>query len=100
MTNDRAQALEENFDTGDPRSEFTPALLGFYATSTGVGVFAAIAAVAFVVLPEFEAAADAADAIGWVFSVLTVVTGVAAWILLKRVRQQAPDDTLGSGPQS
>ena len=35
-----------------------------------------------------------------VFSVLTVVTGVAAWVMLKRVREQRPDDTLGPGPQS
>ena len=92
IRNPHAESLDPNFDTGDPRSEFTPSLLGFYATSTGVGVFAAIAAVAFVVLPEFEAAAEVADTIGWVFYLKGVYPTAA--IHLQGAARNSPDNAV------
>lgn len=82
---------EDNFDSGEPQTEFTPTLIGFYAASTAVGLFAAIAAVAFMVLPEFEGMEEVGQPIGILFSVLTVVAGVGCWVLLKRVREHRGD---------
>lgn len=66
---------------------FTPELIGFYVCCTIFGVTAAIAAVAFMVLPELFPRSTSGPVVGWISLVLCVLSGLGTFVLLARTRR-------------
>ena len=80
-----------------PRDEFTsaltPAMLAFYTACTVFGIAAAVAAAAFIVLPDLlPNNRGAAYAVGWVAVLFCVLSFAGSWYFLAVTRRLHGDD--------
>ena len=68
-------------------------MLAFYASCTVFGVAAAVAAVAFIVLPDMvPRSAGLAHGVGWFAVVICALSFVGSWYFLSVTRRQHGDE--------